>query len=317
MSVITFRCKEHEKEKVKSVVWEIIKDHYYHTVFPNSHVEYDKNAAETYLSGLDELMHAQLCSMEDTADGIAVTFDSTEDAGYAIAENVYHTLMGYNDQGLTYLYPIFEKIVAALPGIPFEADVEIEDEQIGYEEHHYSFDGKSLRADEDNEEPETPVGEVEHSEVDMPVMKGSNPDDVEAVLKANGFNLELTEDNEDGTDSSIYVNSEDVSFSITFSKDTNELLEGGFEEFFSSGSIDLNGKKQFLKAVAKVLCPKASSERVIAWVESIIDQSDNNKEINFDITIDGFVYELGYDPSSFIIYKAGRRNWSDWVDSLY
>ena len=41
MSAITFVCNDSQKTILKSGVWEIIKDHYLGTVFPNSNAEYE------------------------------------------------------------------------------------------------------------------------------------------------------------------------------------------------------------------------------------------------------------------------------------
>ena len=143
MSIIAFRCQEDDKERVKNAVWKILTDHYYNTVFPNTNVKYDNEGDEVYLSRLDDLMNTELCSISDTEEGIAIEFDSTEDAGFSIADDVYHTSMGYSDQGLTFVDPIFEKIVSALPGIPFEADTDCSDEWVE-EQSHYSYDGDTL-----------------------------------------------------------------------------------------------------------------------------------------------------------------------------
>ncbi len=143
MSIIVFRCQEDDKERVKNAVLKILRDHYYNTVFPNTNVNYDNEGDEVYLSRLDELMNTGLCNVNDTEDGVAVEFDSTEDAGFSIANDVYHTGMGYSDQGLTFVDPIFEKIVAELPGIPFEADTDCSDRWVE-EQSHYAYDGDTL-----------------------------------------------------------------------------------------------------------------------------------------------------------------------------
>lgn len=143
MSTITFSCTSEQKEALKTGVWEILRNHYYTTVHPNTNVEYENEGKAVYLARLDTLMKEQLCQMECTDEGLVVEFDSTEDAGFAITDEVYHTLMGYSDDGLTWVDPIFEAIVQKFPEIPFEADVVSADEWV-YEENHFSYDGKTL-----------------------------------------------------------------------------------------------------------------------------------------------------------------------------
>ncbi|MEE0965551.1 MAG: hypothetical protein U0L85_00705 [Bacilli bacterium] len=91
-------------------------------------------------------MKNELCKIEDTDDGICVEFDSTEDAGNSIASEVYGTGMGYCDLGLTYLKPLFNKIVKTFPNITFEADCECYDNWVS-EEYHCSYDGENFTTD--------------------------------------------------------------------------------------------------------------------------------------------------------------------------
>lgn len=143
MSTIKFVCPEEQKEALKSGVWELIREHYLSTVFPNSNdiVEYKGKAF--YRGPVDELMKADLCTLTDTDDGLVVEFDSTEDAGMSIAQSVFGSFMGYSDQGLTYLFPVFKKIVKQFPDISFEADTECVDKWV---EHyfHFSYNGSVL-----------------------------------------------------------------------------------------------------------------------------------------------------------------------------
>ena len=148
MSSILFSCTNEQKDALKTGVREILRNHYFSTVRPNTNVEYKDEGKEVYLARLDELMKkGDLCQIEDADTGITVEFDSTEDAGFSIAEEVYHTSMGYSDNGLTWVDPIFEAIVEKFPGICFEADVECSDKWV-YEENHYSYDGETLLKDD-------------------------------------------------------------------------------------------------------------------------------------------------------------------------
>ncbi len=74
----------------------------------------------------------------------------TEDAGLVITNDVYHTQMGYRDEGLTFVDPIFEEIVKQFPGICFEADVECDD-GLAFFELHFSYDGEKLTKEGDDE----------------------------------------------------------------------------------------------------------------------------------------------------------------------
>ena len=94
------------------------------------------------------MVSEKLCVFEDTEDGLSVEFDSTEDAGFFIADEVYHTSMGYSDNGLTFIDPIFTAIVKAFPDICFEADTVCSDKWV-YEENHYSYDGAMLTKDDE------------------------------------------------------------------------------------------------------------------------------------------------------------------------
>ena len=102
-----------------------------------------REGKEVYRARIDALMLDELCSIADGEDSIAVEFDSTEDAGFAIAERVYGTGMGYSDEGLTCLPPLFKNIAKEFPGICFEADTECIDKWAeAYD--HFSFDGNVL-----------------------------------------------------------------------------------------------------------------------------------------------------------------------------
>lgn len=146
MSVINFVCNDAQKEELKAGVWEIIREHYLSTAFPNSNCEFTYEGKDVYRPRMEELMQSELCHIEETDEGIAVDFDSTEDAGDSIAMSVYGTDMGYSDQGLTYLFPVFKKIAEKFPEICFEADTECIDKWVeAY--NHFSYDGNVLTVD--------------------------------------------------------------------------------------------------------------------------------------------------------------------------
>lgn len=146
MSVILFHCDSDKKEEVKNKCWEILHEHYYDSVYPNTHVEYENEGDDVYRSRLNELMQAELCKIEYTEDGIRFEFDSTEDAGFSIASGVYGTGMGYSDDGLTFLKPVFDALIKELPDICFEAECECFDKWVS-EEYSCSYDGKYFDCD--------------------------------------------------------------------------------------------------------------------------------------------------------------------------
>lgn len=146
MSIINFTCGAAQMETVKSGIWNIIHAHYLGTVFPNSNEEYEDEGRDVYSERLHELMKEELCQIADTEDGFSVTFDSTEDAGYSIAQQVYGTGMGYSDQGLTSLPPMFKEIVKQFPNIHFEADTECYNKWAS-SENQYTYDGSTLKMD--------------------------------------------------------------------------------------------------------------------------------------------------------------------------
>lgn len=148
MSTIKFRCTDEQKLSLRSGIFEIMENHYFKSVHPNTNAEYEDEGEAIYRERLKKLVSEKLCVFEDTEDGLSVEFDSTEDAGFFIANEVYHTSMGYSDNGLTYIDPIFVAIVKAFPDICFEADTECSDKWID-EENHYSYDGAMLIKDDE------------------------------------------------------------------------------------------------------------------------------------------------------------------------
>lgn len=148
MSIIYFQCEPNRKEELQTGVWKILQEHYLSSVYPNTHVEYEDEGDDVYSERMDILMKEELCTVTDTEDGICVEFDSTEEAGFSIAGSVYGTDMGYSDDGLTYLKPVFEAIIKAFPDVCFEADCECWDKWIS-EEYHCSYDGKEFVSEEE------------------------------------------------------------------------------------------------------------------------------------------------------------------------
>ena len=143
MSVISFNCQEKDRDALKEGVWKILRDHYFLTALPNSNVKYEDEGKDVYLARLDELMNNSLCSITDTEEVVSIEFDITEEAGCQITDEVYHTSMGFNDNGLCDINMIFEKIIKEFPEFTFESDY-ILDDGYSYEESHYSYNGKEL-----------------------------------------------------------------------------------------------------------------------------------------------------------------------------
>lgn len=146
MSVIVFKCVDENKAAIKKKVFDIIHNHYSGTVFPNTKVKYDHEGEEVYSQRLTELMNESLCVFEDVPEGIRVEFDTTEDAGFMIADCVYHTGMGYCDEGLTYLKPLFDEFLEKMPGVCFEGECECSDKWV-CDEYHCSYDGENFECD--------------------------------------------------------------------------------------------------------------------------------------------------------------------------
>ncbi len=146
MSTINFICSDTRKEELKTGVWNIVREHYLSTAFPNSNVKFEYEGKDVYRPRMDQLMQDELCRIDDTDSGITVEFDSTEDAGFSIAASVYGTDMGYSDQGLTYLFPLFKKIAGEFSDVCFEADTECVDKWVeAY--NHFAYDGNVLTVD--------------------------------------------------------------------------------------------------------------------------------------------------------------------------
>lgn len=143
MSTIYFECESEIKETLSKTVFEIIKQHYLSTVKPAPGEAYEREAVEVYDSRLEQLMKEQLCSTSYSEEGVNVEFDSTEDAGFAIAEKVYKTGNGYRDYGLTNVGIIFEEIIQQFKDVHFTADVYVQDKYVD-KECTYSYDGNNL-----------------------------------------------------------------------------------------------------------------------------------------------------------------------------
>ena len=94
MSVIHFTCEPERREELKTGVWAIVREHYLTTVYPHmmdSKNGEKKESEEIYIERLNELMKTNLCVVNETEEGLDFEFDSTEDAGFFIADDVYQT----------------------------------------------------------------------------------------------------------------------------------------------------------------------------------------------------------------------------------
>lgn len=146
MSVINFKCSPTQREEVKNKCWNIVREHYADSVYPNTNVKYEDEGKEVYTKRLNDLMESELCKIEENEDGLIFEFDSTENAGFSITSGVYGTGMGYSDNGLTFLKNMFESIVQAMPNITFEAQCECCDNWVS-EEYTLVYDGETLTGD--------------------------------------------------------------------------------------------------------------------------------------------------------------------------
>ena len=150
MSVINFQCDKEFIQELKTGVWEIIRQHYLDSVSPHTMDNVEKESKETYIERLDALMQKELCKISETEDGVCVEFDSTEDAGFSIGDEVYKAGPRYNDNGLTYLNPLFESIIEKFPDVCFNAYCECYDNWVS-EEYHCCYDGNEFSSENEEE----------------------------------------------------------------------------------------------------------------------------------------------------------------------
>ena len=146
MSVIIFKCDNERREEVSKKFLDILQEHYYYSVSPNTKVKYENEGEDVYRCRINELMKEELCQIEDVKDGVKIEFDSTEDAGFLIADVVYGTGMGYSDDGLTFLKGVFDALIEEMPDVCFEAECECFDKWVS-EEYSCSYDGKNFECD--------------------------------------------------------------------------------------------------------------------------------------------------------------------------
>ena len=155
---------------------------------------------------------------------------------------------------------------------------------------------------------ETGLGEAESETEDItstiPVMLGSSLEKAEAVMKTYNVYKSFDTDFGHGTIDRSYVNDDwSLMVDIIYLDETKEILYG---DIVTSPLSSKDLQVAFIKNMAKVLCPDLSSEDVSKWVDENV-----GKEI--DTTIDGFSYELSFNPEKHnLIYDAGRINWEEW-----
>lgn len=143
MSTIYFECDSEIKNQISKSVFQIVKQHYLNTVAPPPDKTFERESDEVYDSRMEQLMKDQLYRSSDSEEGVTVEFDSTEDAGYAIAENVYKTGNRYRDYGLTNVGVLLEEITHQFENVKFTAEIYIQDKYVD-EECTYVYDGEKL-----------------------------------------------------------------------------------------------------------------------------------------------------------------------------
>lgn len=153
MSTIAFVCSAEMKGRIIAGVRQIVFNHYFSSVHPNTRAKYENEGKAVYSERLNHLMDSELFTVEETDEGVAISFDTTEEAGFAITHNVYKTSMGYSDNGLTYIEPVIDEIVKAFPSVCFTAKIEAWDKWMD-ELMAYSYDGHSLTKEELEDEDE-------------------------------------------------------------------------------------------------------------------------------------------------------------------
>ncbi len=146
--------------------------------------------------------------------------------------------------------------------------------------------------------------ETEDATSTIPVMLGSSLEKAEAVMKTYNVYKSFDTDFGHGTIDRSYVNDDwSLMVDIIYLDETKEILYG---DIVTSPLSSKDLQVAFIRNMATVLCPDLSSEEVSKWVDENV-----GKEI--DTTIDGFSYELSFNPDKHnLIYEAGRINWEEW-----
>lgn len=184
MSTITFICDTAKKDTVKNGVWNILKNHYYTTVFPESDKKYKNEGKAIYMARMETLMQEELCSVEDTKSGFIFNFDSTENAGNSIVSEVYGVSGGYDDNGLTAIIPVFREIVKQFPFVIFDAFAECNDQWLS-QEYDVTYDGKVMK-----------INSIE-LDIMLKVFEMIEDEDLETISEETGLSVEELEEIEE------------------------------------------------------------------------------------------------------------------------
>lgn len=142
----------------------------------------------------------------------------------------------------------------------------------------------------------------------IPIMPGSNVDAAVSIAKKYGVVQRFS--NEDWGHGEMFKalsNEKGLMLDIVYSKETNEILHASV---ITNGMSTRQEQKEFIKALAKVLCPSEDSKKVDEWVNANIESVK-------DTTINGFSYELGKGPVDNLLFDSGRNSWEEWDMQFY
>ncbi len=169
------------------------------------------------------------------------------------------------------------------------------------ESEKYDIDTGSINASTATTNPE---------EATMPVMPGTNLDTVIDAAKAFGLSRTFSDISMGhGTKNCTLEKSDNggLTLDIIYSASTKEVLCGSIVTFNILSSLE--EQKEFIRAMAVVLCPERDQSDVTNWVNSNVGGSA-------ETMINGFVYEMDLGSSGNCLYDAGERNWEKWESSL-
>lgn len=89
---------------------------------------------------------------------------------------------------------------------------------------------------------------------------------------------------------------------VVYLAETKELL---CANIITTNMISSDEQNQFIIDMCGVLCPEASKDSVISWVE-------DNTGSAADTIIDKMDYGLAFGPKNNALYYAGTSSWEKW-----
>lgn len=144
---------------------------------------------------------------------------------------------------------------------------------------------------------------------DMPVMPGTNLNEVIRFAENHGMNRLEDEDFGHDTVLCIYhTPSEGIRLNVIYCSSTYEILCARVLTINNLSTAD--EQRSFIKSVASILCPKEDADTISSWVATNIGTETTTE-------VSGFIYELGFGLSDNLYYAAGMENWEDWQMPYY